>query len=204
MLLAWKEYLRAHFNVSNLPILSLVCAVGFAALAWWRHGDFASSPYRHWFLYLHLSAVGLHQFEEYGRPGGFRDAFVSVFGFPQAAMLVPSAHELELLNTFGLVLVFGLIGWVGTRVVWVGLGLLYVKFSNGFFHLLHSVTHMTYLPGAVTGALLYLPLGLLSTRFVLLRGDIDAKRLLFAFALGTSASFLPFIQVWMLHWIRSS
>lgn len=190
--------------MSNLPILSLVFAAGFAALAWWRYGDFSSRPYHHWFLYLHLSAVGLHQFEEYGWPGGFRDAFVSVFGIPQAGMLVPSAHELELVNVFGLMLLFGLIGWAGTRVIWVGLGLLYVNFSNGFFHLIYSVTHMEYLPGTVTGALLYMPLGLLATRFILVRGDIDAKRLLFAFGLGTSASFLPFIHVWLLFWNGSS
>jgi hypothetical protein len=187
--------------MSIIPFVSLSVAAVFAALAWHRRGEFASKPYFHWFLYLHLSAVGLHQFEEYGWPGGFRDAFVSVFGIPQAPILVPSAQVLEFMNAFGLTLVFGLIGWLGTRVIWVGLGLLYANFSNGFFHLIHSVIHMTYLPGTVTGTLLYLPLGLSATRFAVVRGDIDAKWLMSAFALGIAASFLPFIHVWLLYWV---
>jgi len=188
--------------VSAVPFISLGVSVVFAALAWHRRSEFTTRPYFHWFIYLHLAAVGLHQFEEYGWPGGFRDSFVAVFGTPDAEALVPSATELELANAFGLTVLFGAVGWLGTRVVWLGLALLFTNFANGFFHLVHSVIHMSYVPGALTGTLLYLPLGLLAARYAVLRGDLDAKRLMLAFALGTFASFAPFIHVWLLHWIN--
>lgn len=182
-----------------LPFVSLAIAVCFAILAWKRRGEFKTRPYFHWFVYFNLSAVGLHQFEEYGWPGGFRDVFAGVFGTEEAASRVPSATSLELLNVFGFTTLFGLVGWLGTRVKWVGLGLLFTNFGNGFFHLVYSVVRLTYVPGAFTGALLYLPLGLLATRHAVKSDDIDSPRLLLAFGLGTGASFLPFIQVWFLH-----
>jgi hypothetical protein len=74
--------------------------------------------------------------------------------------------------------------------------------GNGYFHLVYSVTQMAYLPGAVTGTLLYLPLGLLAARHAVRNDDIDGPRLLAAFARGTIASFLPFIHVWIAHALR--
>jgi len=187
--------------LSLIPFISLGIAIVFAALAWHRRDDFAIKPYFHWFLYFHLTAVGLHQFEEYGWPGGFRDAFVSVFAIPEAQTLVPSSFTLELVNAFGLMLLFGVVGWLGTRTIWLGMALLYTNFSNAYFHLVHSLTHMVYVPGAVTGALLYLPLALLATRYAVLHDDLDARRLLLAFFAGTATSFAPFVHVWMLHWL---
>jgi len=121
--------------VTFLPFISLDAAVFFLSLAWNQRRSFSSRPYFFWFIYLHLAAVGLHQFEEYGWPGGFRDIFAGVFPFENSASLVPSSVALEALNVFGLMSAFGLIGWIGTRVIWIGLGLLFVNFSNAFFHL---------------------------------------------------------------------
>jgi len=187
--------------MSVIPFISLCIAVVFATLACKKRKEFSGKPYFHWFLYFHMTAVGLHQFEEYGFPGHFREAFVKVFGTPLAAMLVPPVTELEILNALVFTTLFGLLGWLGTRVIWIGFGLLFVNFGNGFFHLIQSVIHMSYVPGTVTGTLLYLPLAILATHFAVERGDIDRKRLLLAFGLGTAASFLPFIHVWLLHWI---
>ncbi len=187
-----------------IPYISLAIALLFAALAWFKRRDFASRPYFHWFIYLHLAAVGLHQFEEYGWPGGFRDVFAGVFGNFQAALLVPSTITLELLNTFGFLTIFGLVGWLGTRVIWIGLALLFLNFSNAFFHLVYSVTQMTYIPGTVTGTLLYLPLALLATRFAISRNDIGNLRLLLAFGLGTCASFAPFFHIWLVYLLKFS
>lgn len=186
-----------------LPFLSLAVTAVFAGIAWRRRGEFRVRPYFHWFLYLHLAAVGLHQFEEYGWPGGFRDAFAGVFGDAAAAAIVPSSTELELLNVFVLTTVFGLWGWAGTRVPWIGLGLLSLNLSNGFFHLVASVTRLVYVPGAVTGTLLYLPLGLLAIRHAVRNDDVDAPRLLLAFFLGTLLSFAPFLHLWALLALRS-
>jgi len=185
--------------VTFLPFISLGAAVLFLSLAWKKRRLFSSRPYFFWFIYLHLAAVGLHQFEEYGWPGGFRDVFAGVFPFENAASLVPSSAALEALNVFGLMSAFGLIGWIGTRVIWIGLGLLFVNFSNAFFHLVHSVTHMLYVPGTVTATLFYLPLGLFATRYAVTHHHINAPRLLLSFILGTAVSFTPFVHVWILH-----
>jgi len=186
-----------------IPFLSLAIAVFFGLVAWKQREEFRVKPYYHWFIYLHLIAVGLHQFEEYGWPGGFRDFFAAVFGNNMAASLVPSTLSLELLNAFGLTTVFGLIGWLGTRVVQVGLALLFLNFSNGLFHLVYSITQMTYMPGTVTGTVLYMPLALLAARHAIRNNDIEAPGLLLAFAAGTALSFLPFIHVWVAYGLHN-
>lgn len=186
-----------------IPFISLAVAIFFALLAWKRREEFATRPYFHWFIYLHLAAVGLHQFEEYGWPGGFRDVFVSVFNIDTADALVPSTFSLEILNAFGFTTIFGLIGWLGTRVTWIGLGLLFVNFGNGFFHLVYSITQMVYIPGAATGTVLYLPLGLFAARHAIKNNDIGGPGLLAAFTVGTAASFLPFVHVWIAHGLRN-
>lgn len=185
-----------------IPLLSLGIALGFAGIAWRQRHAFVRHPYRHWFIYLHLTAVGLHQFEEYGWPGGFHDSFVAIFPLPQATTLIPSTTELELLNALVLTTLFGLLGWLGTRHIWLGLGTLWINLANGFFHLIYSVTQMTYIPGTITGTVLYLPLGLLACYFAAARRDIDGGKLLLACALGTCVSLAPFLHVWLLHWSR--
>ncbi len=182
-----------------IPLFSLYIATVFATIAWRKRGKFSEKPYFHWFLYFHMTAVGLHQFEEYGFPGHFREAFVAVFGIPQASVLVPSTTSLEILNAFVLTTAFCLIGWLGTRILWVGFALLFVNFGNGFFHLIYAVIHMKYMPGMITGTLLYLPLGILAVHFSSAIGDLDREKLLLAFCIGTAASFLPFVNVWLLH-----
>ncbi len=186
-----------------VPFISLAIALFFLAAAWIRRKEFSNKPYFHWFIYFNMTAVGLHQFEEYGWPGNFREAFIGVFNNAGIIPAVPSVLSLELLNAFGLMLVFGLIGWYGTRVKWIGLLLLFINFSNGFFHLVYSVTQMTYLPGVITGTLLYLPLGLLAAGYALVHRDVSRYWILIAFYTGTFAGFLPFIHVWLMHSLKN-
>lgn len=182
-----------------VPFVSLATGVVFLGIAWQQRHRFSERPYFHWFLYLHMGAVGLHQFEEYGWPGGFRDFLAGIFtarGVPDG--LVPPTTSLELLNAFGLTALFGLIGWLGTRVRWAGLALLFTNFANGYFHLVYAVTRFEYAPGVITSACLYLPLGLFAARFAVRNDDVNAPKLFLAFALGTFASFLPFLHIWVL------
>ena len=58
-----------------------------AVIAWRRRGEFSSRPYEHRLVYLNLAAVGLHQFKEYGWPGGFRGVFTGIFPFAEANSL---------------------------------------------------------------------------------------------------------------------
>ena len=186
-----------------VPFLSLAVAIVFAFLAWKRRGNFPSRPYLHWFVYLNLAAVGIHQFEEYGWPGGFRDALAAVFPFAQADALVPTTLSLELLNAFGFTTLFGVLGWIGTRRTWIGLTVLFLNLSNGFFHLVYSVTRMSYVPGTVSGTVLYMPLAILAARHAAKHDDITAARLLLAFFLGALASFAPFLHLWLMYTLQA-
>jgi hypothetical protein len=185
----------ARDDVSPIPLVSLALGSASAVVAWQRRAEFRASPWFHWFLYLNVAAVGLHQFEEYGWPGGFRDAFVGVFHDPAAAAIVPSATVLELGNAFGFTVLFAALGWAGTRVVWIGLAALFINSANALFHLAYSATQLTYVPGTVTGTLLYMPLAILAARYAVVHRAVDARRLVLAFAVGTLASFAPFIHV---------
>ena len=135
-----------------VPFFSLAIGLFFVVIGWRRRARFGSKPYHHWFIFLHLAAVGQHQFEEYGWPGGFASFFIAMFGLDAASPLVPSVAALELLNAFVLTSMFGLLGWLGTRFVWVGLAVLFINFANGLFHLIYSVTHWVYVPGLLTRA----------------------------------------------------
>jgi hypothetical protein len=188
--------------VSPIPLVSLGIGIASALLAWRRRAEFRARPYFHWFLYLHLAAVGLHQFEEYGWPGGFRVAFVAVFNDPAAQAIVPSETALELGNALGFTALFAALGWAGTRIVWLGLAMLFINSANALFHLAYSATRGEYVPGAVTGALCYLPLAFLAARHAVVHRDVDARRLVLAIAVGTLASFAPFIHVLALLWLR--
>ena len=181
-----------------VPIISLLIATTSGVFAWQKRAEFSSRPYFFWFVYFQLAAIGFHEFEEYGFPGHFREAFVGIFGTEKANEVVPSVATLELLNSLVLINVFWLIGWAGIRITWVGLAVLFIHFGNGFFHLIESAIHMKYVPGAVTGTLLYLPPGLLATHFAVARGDVGRGRLLLAFSIGTAASFIPFLHIGLL------
>ncbi len=181
-------------------LISLIIAIVAGLVAWRTRANFSAKPYLFWFAYFPLVAVGLHQFEEYGFPGHFREAFVAALGAGWADPIVPAEGTLALLSAVALLPLFGLTGLLGTRIIWLGLAVLFVNFGNGFFHLIESVIHMRYVPGAVTGTLLYLPLALLAAHFAVNRREVSAAALLGAFFLGTAASLMPFLHVWLLQW----
>jgi hypothetical protein len=183
--------------MSIFPVLSLFTGLFFLILSIIKRKEFRLKPYHHLFIYLHLAAVGFHQFEEYGWPGGFRDALVAVIGTDRAAFIVPSSVTLEMVNLFGFTMIFGLWGWLGTRSIPTGLSLLFLNFANAFFHLIYTVTKMEYMPGVLTGSFMYFPLTLIAVRFAIRHDDIKNRELLLAFFGGTLMSFLPFIHVWL-------
>ncbi len=184
-----------------IPFISLASGLFFLFLAWKRRSRFKTEPYFHWFIFLHLAAAGFHQFEEYGFPGGFRDFFVSVFNIDSADSIIPPVTSLELFNAFILTGVFGLTGWIGTRIRWIGIALLFMNMSNGYFHLTYSITRFVYVPGVITGTLLYMPLALLAVRYAVKNNDISAGKLIIAFTAGSAASFAPFFHVMLVKTI---
>lgn len=187
-----------------IPTISLVVGAVFLALAYRDRSRFSDNPYLFWFLYLHMAAVGVHQFEEYVWPGGFRDFLASVFPVEMANETIPSATSLEILNVAGFLPLFAIWGWLGIKRPWLGLALLFLTFGNGWFHLTYAVTRFTYNPGTVTGALLFIPLGLFGLRHAIRADDVTPRQLVAALALGTAASFAPFVHFWMSYLVLGS
>jgi len=182
-----------------VPFGNLVIAIAFGTLAWRRRSRFSSEPFMHWFVYLLLLALGLHQFEEYGWPGGFHSFFVQLTGLAKAPDRMPSRLQLELLNLVGLLPAIGIAGWLGARrAAWLGLAVVSATAGNGFFHFVYTVTTFSYCPGVVTGTLLFLPLWVLASHDAVRRGSVGRWPLLGSFALGTAVSVAPFLHARLL------
>jgi|GEM_PF-1438022 len=111
-------------------------------------------------LWLHLSLLLLHQFEEYIYPGGFREFFNRTVQIKNASTKTP-------LNTGGIVLVNVVFGWTaylisaisGIHNLWLALGLLGITVSNGILHAAMALIKRKYVPGLISGLFLFIPFG---------------------------------------------
>ena len=111
-------------------------------------------------LWLHLSLLLLHQFEEYIYPGGFSEFFNRTIQRKNATTQSP-------LNTGGILLVNVVFGWTaylisaisGIHNLWLALGLLGITVSNGILHTAMALVKRKYVPGLISGFLLFIPFG---------------------------------------------
>jgi hypothetical protein len=104
-----------------------------------------------------LAAACLHIFEEFAWPGGFRQWYLKYRG--NAATV--SRTFLVLINAaLLLALTMDALGGRSERGVALLLTISALMFSNGCWHIWASLKSHSYSPGTITGALLYLPLGL--------------------------------------------
>ncbi len=182
-----------------VPFGNLVVAIAFGVLTWRRRSRFSSEPFMHWFFYLPLLALGLHQFEEYAWPGGFHAYFFQLTGLAKAPDRMPSRLQLELLNLVGLLPAIGVAGWLGARrAAWAGLAVVSAFFGNGYFHFVYTLTTLSYCPGVITGTFLFLPLCVLAFHDAVRRASVGRWQLLGSFALGTTVSIVPFLHARLL------
>lgn len=163
-----------RWPVLHLAIGLLVIAT--AALTWpWAR----EHPRWLWFLILPVSALTLHQWEEFAMPGGFIPWFNRQFyrsrnpGFPLSRKLA-AANHMPLLVLLPLL---ALLGWYWP---FVGLGTLYGLMADGLFHLAAAAAAGRYVPGVVTGVLLYLPLGFSATHRFVSSGEVSLAGFLVA------------------------
>ena len=120
---------------------------------------------------------GLHVFEEFALPGGFKKWSARVR--PQNASAMTDAH-LWRVNVIGGLAALGVTlgaldyaggySWAGIRV-W--LVLVFTLAVNAVSHVSGSIAGRSYGPGLVTSVVLYLPLTLLSTGYLLSSGAVD-------------------------------
>jgi len=111
-------------------------------------------------LWLHLSLLLLHQFEEYIYPGGFSEFFNRNVPRKNKSKQSP-------LNTGGILLVNVVFGWTaylvsaisGIHNLWLALGLLGITISNGLLHTAMALLKRKYVPGLISGFFLFIPFG---------------------------------------------
>lgn len=115
------------------------------------------------YILLNLAFLMLHQFEEYVYPGTFKDYFnnrlYNPFGFFRNKLTDKAILWVNVIFGWGmniLVLVF-----LNTNPVAV-MAVIGIVFINGIVHFFVTFKTRDYNPGVVTGAILFIPLGIYS------------------------------------------
>ena len=131
------------------------------------------------FLWFPLAAVALHLIEEFVWPGGFPDWYR--WYRPERATSV-TTRFLVIVNAVlvALALLPPLLGPT-PRALAYWLMVAAIGAANGVFHIYATASGKKYSPGVITGALVYLPLGILGYAVVVRPGVV---------ALGTAIEAL--------------
>jgi len=110
-----------------------------------------------WVIWLLVVVGGFHTFEEYIWPGGFLHWINGDF-FNMEDFDKPLSAKFSFYTdaSAGFVII-GLLALLGTNLLVITLAIASVFMINGAWHLMTSVTQGTYSPGAVSSAVLNLP-----------------------------------------------
>ncbi len=113
-------------------------------------------------LWLHFTALLLHQFEEYSFPGKFKE-------FYNTNLLNKNPITKFRLNNKGILLVNVILAWtfyliaaiMGEKMIFLTIGLAGVTILNGLMHTIMFIKLKKYNPGLITGLLLFIPFGVI-------------------------------------------
>jgi Protein of unknown function with HXXEE motif len=153
-----------------------VLIVAATALTWpWAR----EHPRWLWFLLLPVPILTLHQWEEFVLPGGFVPWFNQRF-YQSRNPDFPLSRKLAAANHMPLLILLPVLAWLGSYWPFVGLGTLYGLMADGMFHLAAAAAAGRYVPGLVTGVLLYLPLGFAATHRFVSAGEVSLAGFLVA------------------------
>ncbi|WP_024445992.1 HXXEE domain-containing protein [Mycolicibacterium iranicum] len=151
-----------------------------------------------WVFWLIWPIATLHTIEEYLWPGGFLKYFNAVAwrsGDPHGPLTARRAFFTDAVaGLFNPIAVLAL-SIIYLPAVWFFVGVLLI---NGFFHLVETLKTGRYFPGALTGALLYLPGFTAITMFYVNRGLVTGLDLAVMFAVATvfTAGFFAMVRSW--------
>lgn len=151
-----------------------------------------------WVFWLVWPIATLHTIEEYVWPGGFLEYFNRVAwgsADPHGPLTARRAFVTDAVaGLFNPIAVLAL-SVVYLPAVWFFVSVLLI---NGFFHIIETLKTGRYFPGAVTGALLYLPGFTAITMFYVDRGLVAPVDLVgtFALALAFTAGFFAQVRRW--------
>jgi hypothetical protein len=151
-----------------------------------------------WVFWLVWPIAALHTIEEYIWPGGFLKYFNAIAWRSPDPYGPLTARRAFL--TDAVAGVFNPVAIVALSVVylpaiWFFINVLLI---NGFFHITETLKTGRYFPGAVTGALLYIPGFTAITVFYVDRGLVSPVDLAgtFALALAFTAGFFALVRWW--------
>ncbi len=140
-----------------------------------------------WVFWVHIPVLMLHQFEEYGYPGGFKTWWnreVWKSGDDDFPLDWSTSAKINVLGGWVPFTIMALIGsnWGGALLVIPFLGIM-GNLHNAWFHLTYTVSD-SYSPGVVTSLVLYLPLTTYASYRFYHTGQISVWELVLAFVVG--------------------
>lgn len=151
-----------------------------------------------WVFWLVWPIATLHTIEEYVWPGGFLRYFNGVaWGSrdPHGPLTARRAFLTDAVAGAINPIVILLLSLVHLPAVWFFIAVLLI---NGFFHLTESLKTGRYFPGAITGAVLYVPAFTAITYFYVQRGLVSGLDLMVTFLLAVvfTGAFFYSVRRW--------
>lgn len=137
-----------------------------------------------WVVWLLVIIGGLHTFEEYTFPGGFLQWFNVGFFRTQNTDFPLSAKKAFFIDAMAGLVIIIVLATVGSNLLWLTLGIACIFFINGCWHLISAIASGTYVPGAITSALLNLPLGAYIVYFYFAEGYATMAEVMIAYCVG--------------------
>lgn len=172
-------------KLKHWPKAALALAVILGCLLFLHRGWFFRNA--DWVFWVHVPVLMLHQFEEYGYPGGFKEWWnLHLWGSGDENFPLDWTTSAKVNIAGGWIpyTIMALIGsnWDGALIVIPFIGIM-GSLHNAWFHLTYSVTD-TYSPGTVTSLVLYLPLTSYASYRFFATGQISVLELVVAFVIG--------------------
>lgn len=153
-----------------------------------------------WLAWLAPAAYMIHQFEEYGIDAqGVRFAFPDLLSasvgmppYPDSSLPTALFIAINIPAIWIAGLICGLLSW---RHPFVGLGVYAIHFTNAFSHLGVAVGSASYNPGALTAALIQLPVSIWVAYACFIRGKMRWRGMAVLVLAGTLFSVILLVAV---------
>ena len=140
-----------------------------------------------WVFSAFLVASMLHMIEEYFYPGGFMETMKQLNPRFAPFVTVPMA---VIVNGMQLVLCM-LVMLVGRNVLAFSLSVAALLFINAWAHILGSIRGKGYVPGIITGLVLYLPLSIYAYYLFVNSGELVLNQIVVTVVLGLIYQAVP-------------
>ena len=121
-----------------------------------------------WIFAAVLGAAAVHIFEEYVYPGGFPDALKNLL--PRATHLFTPGFHLAVNGLFLLLCLSSAL--IGKANLVLSLSVFSLVFANAVLHIRGAIVTKRYYPGAISGALIYIPLVVYAYSVFLVSGQL--------------------------------